>query len=104
MPPAGLRFLLPGRLRRRSLAAAIEADMHSFVVSGHRLFVDVCNRKRSKVVHGAIVRQRTIFPTAALITVACITIAIVYPAIEADLICPISGMKSVAVVDPAPIG
>jgi hypothetical protein len=62
----------------------------------HRLIVDVCNRERAKVVDGVIVRECSFFPTAALIAVPSITVAIVDPAVEADLLCPVAAVKSIA--------
>ena len=104
MRRAGQRLLPLGRLRRCSSFAAVEADPHSVVFGSYRLIVDIRNGERSKVVHGAIVRERIIFPAATLIAVAVIAVAIGNTALKADFGCPITGVERIAAFDPAPIG
>ena len=69
MPRAGQRLLVPSRQRGRAPVTTVKADAHSVVVSGHRPIIDVRDAERSKIVHGAIIREYAIFPTAALIAV-----------------------------------
>jgi len=94
MPRAGQRLLVARRPRGCAPAATVEADAHSIVVGSRRLIVDVPDAERSKIVHGAIVRERIIFPPAALIAGSCVTVAIVDPAVESDFGRPISSVKA----------
>jgi hypothetical protein len=73
------------------------------LVRRNRLVIDVDNILGSKVVGSAVIKQSTMVPAAALISVTRIAVAIVDTAIEADGLRPIAGVKNKSAVDTIPI-
>jgi hypothetical protein len=94
--------LLWGRLRCRTAGAAIVTHVGD-VVDDDGLVVDVADLHVRDVVDGAVVEESAAAPIAALVAFAAIAVAIGYAAVEADFRAPITFVKGIDAVVPAPV-
>lgn len=73
-------------------------DVNNFIV------VDVTNHCGIHVGHAAVIGERVVVPVTAFITAAHVSVAVVDPAIVADVRAPVTSMPHKPVAGKAPVG
>ena len=90
--------------RRRTDTARATVVTHMGVVVVHdRAVIDVVHYSDVDVVDGAVVVVVASPPIAALVAVANVAEAVINPAIIADVLAPVAGVKAVGVIPVAPV-
>jgi len=103
--PLVYRGLLCGpRACRNATGATVIADAIHCGVVDHRRVVNIVNVGDVHVVHRTVVVKLSVLPTAALIALTKVSVAITNSAVEAYLRTPIAFIENVSVAAPTPIG
>jgi len=104
VPFASGRLLGCSGLRSDATGAAIVADVvHGGGVVDYGLVVSVVDDGGVHVGHGAVVVEDPAIPVAAVVAVAAVTVAVVYAAVEADVLTPVAGVEGIDIAAPTPI-
>lgn len=96
------RLLSRGWTRVNSTLATVVADVVGGLIDD-RLVVDVVDVGDIDIVHGTVVVEGPVVPIPALVAFSTVSEAVVHATVEADLRPPVSIVKSVRSVVPAPI-
>jgi len=95
-------FLLGGSTHLDAAGSAVEANT-AFVAIVYFFVVDIVDSLNVHVVHRTVIVKVSVVPTAAIITLAEVSKAVVNSAIEPDLRAPVAVIEKESAVSPTPI-